>query len=54
MLTAQESAATLKILEQICQHLDITRAGEEAQELASATDVAELAKTLDERLALAR
>lgn len=54
MLAEQESTATLKMLEQICQHLGITSAGEEAHELATATDVAELAKTLDERLTSAR
>lgn len=50
MLAEQESTATLKMLEQICQHLGITSAGEEAHELATATDISELAKSLDDKL----
>jgi uncharacterized membrane protein len=50
MLAEQESTATLKMLEQICQHLGITGPGDEEHELATATDVSELAKTLDDKL----
>lgn len=50
MLAEQESTATLKMLEQICQHLGITDRGEEEHELATATDVSELAKSLDDKL----
>jgi uncharacterized membrane protein len=51
MLAEQESTATLRMLEQICQHLGISYAGEEERELATATDVSELAKSLDDKLA---
>jgi uncharacterized membrane protein len=50
MLAEQESTATLKMLEQICQHLGITQPGGEEHELATATDVNELAKSLDDKL----
>lgn len=50
MLAEQESTATLKMLEQICQHLGITSADEKEHELATATDVSELAKSLDDKL----
>jgi uncharacterized membrane protein len=50
MLAEQESTATLKMLEQICQHLGITGPGEEEHELATATDVSELAQSLDDKL----
>jgi uncharacterized membrane protein len=50
MLAEQESTATLRMLEQICQHLGITDRGEEEHELATATDVSELAKSLDDKL----
>lgn len=50
MLAEQESTATLKMLEQICRHFGIAQPGEEEQELATATDVSELAKSLDDKL----
>lgn len=50
MLAEQESTATLRMLEQICQHLGISGPGEEEHELATATDVNELAKSLDDKL----
>jgi uncharacterized membrane protein len=50
MLAEQESTATLRMLEQICQHLGITHRSEEEHELATATDVSELAKSLDGKL----
>jgi uncharacterized membrane protein len=50
MLAEQESTATLKMLEQICQHLGIAGQGDEEHELATATDVSELAKSLDDKL----
>ena len=50
MLAEQESSATLRMLEQICQHLGIPYTAEEEHELASATDVSELAKSLDDKL----
>ncbi|RPI38995.1 MAG: DUF1003 domain-containing protein [Betaproteobacteria bacterium] len=54
MLAEQESTATLKMLEQICHHLGITDRGEDEQELAAATDVNELAKSLDDKLTAGR
>lgn len=50
MLAEQESTATLKMLEQICQHLGIANTDEKEHELATATDVSELAKSLDDKL----
>lgn len=50
MLAEQESTATLRMLEQICRHLGITDQGEEEHELEAATDVSELAKSLDDKL----
>lgn len=50
MLAEQESTATLKMLEQISHHLGIADPGEEEHELAKATDVNELAKSLDNKL----
>jgi uncharacterized membrane protein len=50
MLAEQESTATLKMLEQICDRLGISDPGEEEHELATATDVSELAKSLDDKL----
>ena len=50
MLAEQEGTATLRMLEQICRHLGITDRREEEQELEAATDVSELAKSLDDRL----
>jgi hypothetical protein len=38
------------MLEQICQHLGIAGQGDEEHELATATDVSELAKSLDDKL----
>lgn len=50
MLAEQESTTTLQMLESICQHLGIAYTPQDERELATATDVAELAKSLDERL----
>lgn len=50
MLAEQESTATLKMLEKICQHMGIDYEAEEQQQLAQNTDVNMLAKTLDEKL----
>ena len=50
MLAEQESTATLRMLEKICQHLGIAYAVDEAQQLAKNTDVNILAKTLDDQL----
>lgn len=50
MLAEQEGTATLKMLEQICQHLGISYPCEEERDLATATDVSELAKSLDDKL----
>ena len=50
MLAEQESTATLRMLEKICQHLGIAHAVDEAQQLAKNTDVNRLAKTLDDQL----
>ncbi|OGU22359.1 MAG: hypothetical protein A2580_02135 [Hydrogenophilales bacterium RIFOXYD1_FULL_62_11] len=50
MLAEQESTATLRMLEQICQRLGITDPPEEEHELATATNVSELAKSLDDKL----
>lgn len=50
LLAEQESTATVRMLEQICQHLGITDQGEEEHELATATDVRELAKSLEDKL----
>lgn len=52
MLAEQESTATLKMLEQICRHLGIAGPDEKEHELATATDVNELAKSLDNKLTL--
>ena len=53
MLAEQESTATLKMLEQICQHLGIPNTDEKERDLATATDVSELAKSLDDKLTAA-
>ena len=50
MLAEQESTATLQMLEKICRHLGIAHTSEDQQQLATNTDVVELAKSLDERL----
>lgn len=50
MLAEQESTATLQMLEKICKHLGITFKPEEETQLAADTDIAELAKTLEEKL----
>lgn len=54
MLAEQEGTATLKMLEQICERLGIDTAGTEEHELATATDVSELAKSLDDQLTSGR
>ena len=50
MLAEQESTATLKMLEKICQHLGVDYEADEEKQLAKNTDVNILAKTLDEKL----
>ena len=50
MLAEQESTATLRMLEKICQHLGIDFEVDEEKYLAKKTDVNRLAKTLDEKL----
>lgn len=50
MLAEEESTATLQMLEKICKHLGIPYEADEAQQLAKATDVIKIAKTLDERI----
>lgn len=50
ILAEQESTATLKMLEQICEHLGIDNTAEEERELATATDIGDLAKSLDDKL----
>lgn len=50
MLAEQESTATVRMLEQICHHLGIIAPPGEEHELATATDVSELAKSLDDKL----
>lgn len=50
MLAEEESTATLQMLEKICKHLGIEYEADEAQQLAKATDVIKIAKTLDEKI----
>lgn len=50
MLAEQESTATLRLLEKICQHLGVDFEADEEKYLAKKTDVNRLAKTLDEKL----
>lgn len=50
MLAEEESTATLQMLEKICNHLGIEYKADEAQQLAKATDVIKIAKSLDEKI----
>lgn len=50
MLAEEESTATLQMLEKICEHLGIEYQADEAQQLAKATDVIKIAKSLDEKI----
>ena len=50
MLAEQESTATLRLLEKICQHLKIGIEADEEKFLANKTDVNALAQTLEEKL----
>ena len=50
MLAEQESTATLRLLEKICEHLGIDFEVEEEKYLSNKTDVNELAQTLEEKL----
>lgn len=50
MLAEQESTASLKMLEKICEHLKIDYVAEEAQQLAENTDVSQIAEKLEERI----
>ena len=50
MLAEQESTATLRMLEKICEHLGIDFEVEEEQYLSNKTDISVLAKTLEEKL----
>lgn len=50
MLAEQESTATLRMLEKICQHLGIDFDADEEKYLAEKTDVNVLANTLEKKL----
>lgn len=49
MLAEEESTATLQMLEKICEHLGIVHEADEAQQLAEATDVINIATKLEKQ-----